>query len=167
MYLFSVSSTKPNGMDDVNVNELSEGTPIIVYKKFFGGKIYDWKPSNDERVKVVFKIKDITLCYGGGYRVWCEILSVRYYDKNKVSTSRMNILQSYFKKITSSDLNLCSIDDVDVVIVNRDNFEIIDKKSLPTVKGGYEFYNKSIKDYSYTSPKDEFSGLTTYKLKFY
>ena len=155
-------------MDDVNVNELSEGTQILVYKKFFGGKIYDLKLPNDERVNAVFKIKDITLCYGGGYRVWCEILSVRYYDKNKISTSRMNILQSYFKKITSSDLNLCSIDDVDVVIVNRDNFEIIDKKSLPTVKGGYEFYKKSIQNYSYNSTKNDLESLMSgYKLKIY
>jgi hypothetical protein len=68
---------------------------------------------------------------------------------------------------TRSDLNLCSIDNVDIVIVNRTPFEIIEKKSLHTVKGGYDFYNKSIQHYSYTSPKDEFSGLTSYKLKFY
>ena len=167
MYLFTIPRTKPNGMDDVNLNGLSDGTPILMYKKFFGGKIYEWKHSNGERKKVVFKIKDITLSYGGGYRVWCEILSVRYYDKNKINSSKMNLLQSYFKRITSSDLNLCSIDDIDVVIVNRDNFEIIEKKSLHTIKGGYDFYNKSIQHYSYTSPKDELMSLTNYKLKFY
>jgi hypothetical protein len=167
MYLFSVSSTKPNGMDDVNVNKLSDGVPILMYKKFFGGKIYDWKHHINETFNVVFRVKDITLCNGGGYRIWCEILSLKCNSGNKINSSVMNLLQSYFKRTTNSDLRLCSIDDVDIVILNRDTFEIVEKKSLHTLKGGYDFYNKSIKNYSYTSPKDELTSLTGYKLKFY
>jgi hypothetical protein len=166
MYLFSVSRTKPNGMDDVKLNELSEGAPILAYKKFFGGKIYHFKHSNG-RFTATFRVKDITLCYDGGYRIWCEILHLGYQDRDKINSSEMNLLQSYFKMTTRSDLNLCSIDNVDIVIVNRTRFEIIEKKSLHTVKGGYDFYNKSIQHYSYTSPKDELTSLTGYKLKFY
>jgi hypothetical protein len=153
-------------MDDVKLNELSEGVPILAYKKFFGGKIYHFKHSNG-RFTATFRVKDITLCYDGGYRIWCEILHLGYQDRDKINSSEMNLLQSYFKMTTRSDLNLCSIDNVDIVIVNRTRFEIIEKKSLHTVKGGYDFYNKSIQHYSYTSPKDELTSLTGYKLKFY
>jgi hypothetical protein len=153
-------------MDDVKLNELSEGAPILAYKKFFGGKIYHFKHSNG-RFTATFRVKDITLCYDGGYRIWCEILHLGYQDRDKINSSEMNLLQSYFKMTTRSDLNLCSIDNVDIVIVNRTRFEIIEKKSLHTVKGGYDFYNKSIQHYSYTSPKDELTSLTGYKLKFY
>jgi hypothetical protein len=153
-------------MDDVKLNELSEGVPILAYKKFFGGKIYHFKHSNG-RFTATFRVKDITLCYDGGYRIWCEILHLGYQDRDKINSSEMNLLQSYFKMTTRSDLNLCSIDNVDIVILNRDTFEIVEKKSLHTLKGGYDFYNKSIKNYSYTSPKDELTSLTSYKLKFY
>ena len=154
-------------MDDVNVNKLSESTPIIAYEKFFGGKIYEWKHLNGDVFRVSFRVKDITLVYGGGYRIWCEILGLNYSGEQKVNSSKMNLLQSYFKRTLNTDLSLCSIDDVDIVIYNRTQFEIVEKKSLHTIKGGYDFYNKSITNYSYTSPKDEFSGLTSYKLKFY
>ena len=167
MYLFSVSRTKPNGMDDVNVNELSNSTPVVAYKKFFGEKIYYWKHSSGDVFEVPFKVKDITLSYGVGYRVWCEILTLNYRGEKKINSSKMNLLQSYFKRQLSEDFSLFSINDVDIVILNRDTFEIVEKKSLYTIKGGYDFYNKSIKNYSYTSPKDDLKSLTGYKLKFY
>lgn len=154
-------------MDDVNVNKLSDSVPIIAYKKFFGGKIYEWKHLSGDVFDVVFKVKDITLSYGGGYRIWCEILTLKYRGERQINSSKMNLLQSYFKRTLNTDLNLCSINDVDIVILNRDTFEVVEKKTLDTLKGGYEFYNKSIKNYSYTSPKDELTSLTSYKLKFY
>ena len=154
-------------MDDVDVNQLSDSTPVVMYKKFFGEKIYDWKHSTGDIFSVSFKVKDITLVYGGGYRVWCEILSLNYRGEKKINTSKMNLLQSYFKRQLSEDFSLFSINDVDIVILNRDTFEVVEKKSLHTLKGGYDFYNKSIKNYSYTSPKDELTSLTSYKLKFY
>ena len=153
-------------MDDVNVNELSESGPIIAYKKFFGGKTYDFKHSNG-RFTVIFRVKDITLCYGGGYRVWCEILSLSYQDRNKINSSEMNLLQSYFKMTIRGDLRVCSIDDVDIVIYNREVY-IQPDKSLHAVKGGYEFYKKSIQHYSHTSTKNDLESLMSgYKLKIY
>lgn len=156
MYIFSVSRTKPNGMDDVDVNKLSDSTPVVMYKKFFGEKIYDWKHSTGDIFRVSFKVKDITLCYGGGYRVWCEILSLNNRGERKIDSSKMNILQSVFKKQLSEDFSLFSINDVDIVILNRDTFEIVEKKSLDTLKGGgYEFYNKSVSKYSIYSFKED------------
>ena len=148
-----------------NPNELSESTPVVMYKKFFGNKTYEWKPPNTDVFKVSFKVKDITLCYGGGYRVWCEVLSLNYKGEEKISLSKLNLLQSYFRKVLNTDLSLCSIDDVDVVILNRDQYEIVEKKSLHTLGGGYEFYHKSVSKYSIYSPKDELTSLTSYKLK--
>lgn len=143
-------------MDDVNVNQLSESTPVVMYKKFFGEKIYDWKHSTGDIFSVAFKVKDITLSYGGGYRVWCEILSLNYRGERKIDSSKMNILQSVFKKLLSEDFSLFSINDVDIVILNRDTFEIVEKKSLDTLKGGgYEFYNKSVSKYSIYSFKED------------
>lgn len=165
MHIFSVSRTKPNGMDDVDVNQLSDSTPVVMYKKFFGEKIYNWKHSTEDIFSVSFKVKDITLCYGGGYRVWCEVLSLNYKGEAKISLSKLNLLQSYFRKVLNTDLSLCSIDDVDVVILNRDQYEIVEKKSLHTLGGGYEFYHKSVSKYSIYSPKDELTSLTSYKLK--
>jgi len=166
MYLFSVSRTKPNGMDDVNVNELSDSPPVVMYKKFFGEKIYEWKYPIGDGFRVSFKVKDITLSYGGGYKVWCEILYLNYRGERKIYSSVMNTLQSYFRRTLNTDLNLCSIDDVDIVILNRDTFEIVEKKSSHTLMGGYDFYNKSVSKYSIFSPKDELTSLTSYKLKF-
>lgn len=167
MYVFSISRTKQDGMDDVNVNGLSDSAPLIAYEKFFGGKIYEWKHLNGDVFRVCFRVKDITFAYGGGYRIWCEILRLNYNGEQKVNSSKMNLLQSYFKRTLNTDLNLCSIDDVDVVIYNRMQFEIVEKKSLHTIKGGYDFYNKSVQSYSYISPKDELTSLTNYKVKFY
>ena len=167
MYLFSVSSTKPNGMDDVNVNGLSDSTPVVIYKKFFGEKIYEWKHPRGVGFRVSFKVKDITLSYGGGYKVWCEILYLNYRGERKIDSSVMNTLQSYFRRQLSEDFCLFSINDVDIVILNRDTFEIVDKKSSHTLMGGYDFYNKSVSKYSIFSPKDELTSLTGYKLKSY
>ena len=80
-------------MDDVKLNELSEGAPILAYKKFFGNKIYKWEHLNKDIFDVPFKVKDITLSYGGGYRVWCEILTLNYRGEKKINTSKMNLLQ--------------------------------------------------------------------------
>jgi hypothetical protein len=154
-------------MDVINVDELSDSTPVVMYKKFFGEKIYEWRHSSEDVFIVPFKVKDITLSYGGGYRVWCEILTLNYRGERKINSSKMNLLQFYFKRRLSVDFSLFSINDVDIVILNRDTFEIVEKKSLNTLKGGYDFYNKSIKNYSYTSPKNELTSLTGYKLKFY
>jgi hypothetical protein len=154
-------------MDDVNINELSEGTPILVYKKFFGGKIYHYKHPVNGTFNVVFRVKDITLCNGGGYRIWCEILSLECNGENKINSSEMNLLQSYFKRTTSSDLRICSIDDVDIVIYNRVQFEIVDRNTSKALKMMSDFYGNSVKNYSYTSAKDELMSLTSYKLKFY
>lgn len=164
MYLFSISRTKQDGMDDVNVNGLSDGAPILVYKKFFGSKIYEWKHSNGDVFSVSFKVKDITFAYGGGYRIWCEILELKYNGERKISSSKMNLLQYHFKRTLNTDLNLCSIDDVDIVIYNRTQF-VVEEKSLNTLKDGYEFYHKSVSKYSIYSPKEELTSLTSYKLK--
>lgn len=154
-------------MDDVNVNELSDGVPILMYKKFFGGKIYHYKHHINETFNVVFRVKDITLCNGGGYRIWCEILSLKCNSENKINSSEMNLLQSYFKRTVSGDLRVCSIDDVDIVIYNRTQFEIENPNKKILLGGGYGFYENSISKYSYTSPKDDLKSLTGYKLKFY
>lgn len=151
-------------MDDVNVNELSDGVPIMVYNKFFGRKIYHWG-HNSSAFKSTFRVKDITLCYGGGYRVWCEILSLGYNGSDKINSSSMNLLKSYYKRTIVCDLNLCSIDNVDIVIYNQAQFEIVNENTSKIKM--FDFYEKSIKNYSYTSAKDEFNGLTSYKLKFY
>jgi len=147
MYLFSIPRTKPNGMDDVKLNELSEGTPIIAYKKFFGNKIYKWEHLNGDVYRVFFRVKDITLCYGGGYRVWCEILTLNYNGEQKIDSSKMGLLQSYFKRTLSGDFGICSIDNVDIVIYNREQYEIKLKKSLHSINGGYDFYRNSITSY--------------------
>ena len=141
-------------MDDVDVNQLSDSTPVVMYKKFFGEKIYDWKHSTEDIFSVSFKVKDITLCYGGGYRVWCEILSLNYRGEKKIDSSRMNLLQSYFKRQLSEDFSLFSINDVDIVIYNRTQF-VVEEKSLDTLKGGYEFYHKSVSKYSIYSFKED------------
>lgn len=153
-------------MDVNNVGKLSDGAPILMYNKFFGGKIYEWRHSGDI-FRVSFRVKDITFVYGGGYRIWCEILGLNYSGEQKINSSKMNLLQSYLKRTLNTDLNLFSIDDVDIVIYNRTQFEIVEKKSLHTITGDYDFYNKSITNYSYTSPKDDLKSLTGYKLKFY
>ena len=154
-------------MDVINVDEWSEQGPITAYNKFFNGKIYGYKNVNNVVFKVSFRVRTITLAYGGGYRVWCDILFLHYDNANKINTSKMNLLQSYIKRELKSDLNLCSIDNEDVVISNRRDFEYEPSPKL-MLGGGYSLFEKSVQSYSYTSPKDELkNGLTGYKLKFY
>lgn len=152
-------------MDDVNVNELSDKSQIIVYDKFFGGKIWEWNHSNS-KYKSTFKVKEITLKYDGRYQVWCEILSLQYDNEIKISPSKMTVLCNYFKRELNGYLNLCSISDYDILIYNRTQFEIVDKGTSKSIKL-FDFYNKSVHGYSYTSPKDDLKSLTGYKLKFY
>jgi hypothetical protein len=112
-------------------------------------------------------VRTITLDYGGGYRIRCDILSLQYDGENKINTSKMNLLQSYIKRELKSDLNLCSIDNEDIVISNRNKFEYELPNKNILLGGDYSLYEKSISKYSYTSPKDEISRLTGYKLKIY
>jgi hypothetical protein len=151
MYLFSIPRTKPNGMDDVNVNEYSDGVPIKLYKKFFKDKVYFYKT---KEWCVSYKVGEITLAYGGGYRVQCMILNLKYNLDNKVSSSKMNLLCSYFRNGIKGDLGLFSMNDLDVVILNRYTFEIVEKKNPHTLMSGYEFYKESVGEYSIFSPKD-------------
>ena len=144
-------------MDVINVDELSEQGPIIAYNKFFEGKIYGYKNVNGVVFKVSFRVRTITLAYGGGYRVWCDILSLNYDSKNKINTSKMNLLVSYIKRELKSDLNLCSINNEDVVISNRRDFEYEPNPKL-MLGGGYSIFEKSVK-YSIISPNEsKFDG---------
>jgi hypothetical protein len=112
-------------MDDVNVNEYSDGVPIKLYKKFFKDKVYFYKT---KEWCVSYKVGEITLAYGGGYRVQCMILNLKYNLDNKVSSSKMNLLCSYFRNGIKGDLGLFSMNDLDVVILNRNTFEIVEKQ---------------------------------------
>ena len=139
-------------MDVINVDEWSEQGPITAYNKFFNGKTYGYKNVNGLVFKVYFRVRTIALTYGGGYRVWCDILSLNYDDKNKINTSKMNLLVSYIKRELKSDLNLCSIDNEDVVISNRRDFEYEPNPKL-MLAGGYGLFEKSMK-YSIINPNE-------------
>jgi hypothetical protein len=151
-------------MDDVNVNKLSDKSPILIYNKFFGDKIWEWNHSNS-KYKFTFKVKEITLKYDGRYQVWCEILSLEYDNETKISSSKMITLLNYFKRELNTYLNLCSIDNYEIVIYNRSRFEI-ENPNKNILFGGD--YRNSVSNYYYTSPKDNLRELTGYKkLKFY
>ena len=144
-------------MDVINVDELSEQGPIIAYNKFFNGKIYGYKNVNGLVFKVYFRVRTITSDYNGEYRVWCDILSLNYNNENKINTSKMNLLVSYIKRELKSDLNLCSIDNEDVVISNRRDFEYEPNPKL-MLGGGYGLFEKSVK-YSIINPNEsKFDG---------
>jgi hypothetical protein len=105
-------------MDDVSVI-----APILAYKKFFGKKIYDTLPIKDKRLQITFTVKDIIPCRGvGGYSVWCEIIELGYNGEHIINKSTMNLLSSWISKTISTDLEICSIDNRDVIIINKDKF---------------------------------------------
>lgn len=144
-------------MDVINVDELSEQGPITAYNKFFNGKVYGCENISSRYVKVSFRVKTITLAHDGGYRIWCEILSSNYDNKDKINISKMNLLVSYIKRELKSDLNLCSIDNEDVVISNRRDFEYEPNPKL-MLGGGYGLFEKSMK-YSIINPNEtRFNG---------
>ena len=69
----------------------------------------------------------------------------------------MNLLVSYIKRELKSDLNLCSINNEDVVISNRRDFEYEPNPKL-MLGGGYSIFEKSVK-YSIISPNEsKFDG---------
>jgi len=161
MYLFSVSGTKQNGMDDVNVNGLSSTAPIEAYKKYFKEKIYDFLSTKGKKFHITFKIKDITQCYGGGYKIWCEIIELDYSGERIVNNSTMNYILSCVSRTISTDLELCSIHNRDVVIMNKEHF--MEREMMVGYKNHYITYEKSLMSgYKGFSPIEE--EPTTYKL---
>jgi hypothetical protein len=146
-------------MDDVNVNEYSDGTPIKLYNKFFKDKVYFYKT---KEWCVSYKVSEITLAYGGGYRVQCMILNLKYNLVNKVSSSKMNLLCSYFRNGVKGDLGLFSMNNLDVVILNRNTFEIVEKQKpsqskfkIYTGLDGFEKFKQSYDIFNDYSDEDD------------
>ena len=130
MYLFSVSGTKPNGLDDEYVimatnNELC----IKSYQHLFPGENeYVWRNMYN-RDFIVFKVKKL---YDSSDRikVYVEIIDYRYHDVSKklVGQGTMYIMKHRMSRPLESDFNLCSIRDFEVIVVNENKFLLPEKQ---------------------------------------
>ena len=152
MHLFSVSGTKPNGLDDEYViMDESQKSCVIAYQRLFPGEnIYKWesKISNDF---ILFKVKGFTDFFKN-ITVRVEIIDYRYENVSKkmISQSTMNTFKQRMKIPLRIDFSICSITHFDILVINDSKFIIPEKskKYEPEFKiytglKGFESFNSS------------------------
>jgi len=130
MYLFSVSGTKPNGLDDeLLIMDKSKESHIKVYKRLFPDeKVYGWK-SNSSNDFISFKIKGFS-DFSDDISVYVEIIDYRYNDisKKMVDSQTMRVFKHRMLIPLKFDFSMCSIQNYEIRITNESKFLLPEKK---------------------------------------
>ena len=152
MYLFSVSGTKPNGLDDeLLIMDKFTDSRVKVYKRLFPGeKEYIWKGITTKDF-ILFKVKGFR-DYTDNILVWVEIIDYRYNNisKKMVDKQTMNVFRHRMKQPLKFDFSMCSIQDYDINILNDSKFIIPEKRNkynpefkIYTGRGGFDTLRES------------------------
>ena len=161
MYLFSVSSTEPNGLDDVYViMESHTQHSIDSYKRLFlDNNEYIWKSehSKDFLKFQVIELDDFT----GKIRVSVKILDYRKDGISKKLLDRTGLLlfDRIMRKPLNFDLSICSIKDFLIYIINENKFLLPEKQKLKptftiyTGRGGFDTLRES--SYLFNDDRDD------------
>lgn len=167
MYLFSVSGTEPNGLDDeyVIMDKVKQSC-VNAYKRLFPGeKVYKWE-SKINKDFILFKIKGFSE-FSNDVSVYIEIIDYRYHDVSKkmVDKGVMSSFKQRMKIPLKFDFAICSIQDYDVRITNESKFTLPEKKKsyepefkIFTGLKGFE----SIRQSSYIFDEDREDDLMSY-----
>ena len=161
MYLFSVSSTEPNGLDDVYViMESHTQHSIDSYKRLFlDNNEYIW---NSEHSKDFLKFQVIELDdFTGKIRVSVKILDYRKDGISKKLLDRTGLLlfDRIMRKPLNFDLSICSIKDFLIYIINENKFLLPEKQKLKptftiyTGRGGFDTLRES--SYLFNDDRDD------------
>jgi hypothetical protein len=169
MYLFSVSRTKPNGLDDEYViMESIIKNSIDSYKRLFLDKNeYLWE---SEHSKDFLKFQVIKL---DGFRDK-TLISVRILDykwdgisKKLLDSTGVMVITRLMKKSLYFDFSICSINDFDFYIINENKFRLPEKRKpfqsefkIYTGRGGFE----TLRNSSYLFSDDTSDLLKSYEM---
>jgi hypothetical protein len=167
MYLFSVSSTEPNGLDDVNLIMESENK-IKAFKRLFpGDREYVWE---SEHSKDFLKFQVINLdSFKDKILVSVRILDYRWdgISKKLLDKVGLMVLTRLMKKSVNFDFSMCSIRDFDFYIINESKFLLPEKKKsynpefkIYTGRGGFE----TLRDSSYLLQDDNNDLMMSYQM---
>lgn len=164
MYLFRVSSTKPNGLDDEYVimkNILK--TCIAVYNRaFLGKKEYVWEGGLNDSTVIKFKVIELNLSTFDENKVIVsvELLDYRFHGVSikMLKTIELKIFQHRMLESLKSELSLCSITYPEIRIVNQNKFLLPEKKLKPTFtiytgRGGFDTLRES--SYLFNDDRDD------------
>lgn len=130
MYLFSVSGTEPNGLDDeyVIMDKVKQSC-VNAYKRLFPGeKVYVWN-SKLKKDFILFKVKGFSELFND-ITVYVEIIDYRFNDVSKkmVNKGTMSAFKQRMKNILRVDFSICSIEQYDIRITNESKFLLPEKQ---------------------------------------
>ena len=162
MYLFSVSRTKPNGLDDEYViMETNNESCIKAYQRLFPGEnIYVWE-SEHSKDFLKFQIVEFDN-FTGKIRVSVKILDYRKDGVSKKLLDRTNLMlfDRIMRKPLNFDLSICSIKDFLIYIINENKFLLPEKKKsykpefkIYTGRGGFDTLRES--SYLFNDDRDD------------
>ena len=167
MYLFRVSGTKPNGLDDEYViMESFLKHSIDSYKRLFlDNNEYIWESENSKdflKFQVV-ELDDFT----GKIRITIKILDYRNdgISKKLLDRTGLKLFDRIMRKPLNFNLSICSINDFDIFIINGDKFILPEKRKpfqsefkIYTGRGGFE----TLRNSSYLFSDDTSDLLKSY-----
>lgn len=124
MYLFRVSSTKPNGLDDeyVIMENITKNSIESFNRLFPKDKEYFWgRSTGGDFIK--FKIIGLS-DLSDTIRVYVEILDYCWREVNKrmIDEGTLNIMTYRMNDPIEFDLAMCSIRDYEIIVDNRHKF---------------------------------------------
>ena len=162
MYLFSVSSTEPNGLDDVYViMESHTQHSIDSYKRLFlDNNEYIWK-SEHSKDFLKFQVIELDGSIRNKILVSVKILDYRRdgISKKLLDQTGLMVLTRIMKKSLNFDFSICSINDFDIFIINESKFSLPEKQKLKptftiyTGRGGFDTLRES--SYLFNDDRDD------------
>ena len=162
MYLFSVSRTKPNGMDDEYViMESYTQHSINSYKRLFlDNNEYIWE-SNSSKDFTKFKVLEL-IGFRGKIRVYVEILDYRWdgISKKLLDNTGVFLLKRQTIDVLKFDFLLCSIKNCEIIINNESRIKLPEKPKkfqsefkIYTGRAGFDTLRES--SYLFNDEKDD------------
>jgi len=167
MYVFPVSSTKPNGLDDEYVIMGKDKQYCVkAYQRLFSEeKVYKWE-SKISKDFILFKVKGFSEI-SNDILVYVEIIDYRYNDVSKkmIEKSVTSLFKYRMKISLNFDFAICSIQDYDIRITNESKFILPEKQKL--FKPEFKIYTglkgfESIRQSSYIFDEDREDDLMSY-----
>ena len=157
MYLFRVSSTKQNGLDDVNVIMKNENKVKAFKRLFPGNREYVWE-SKHSKDFLKFQVIELDGLIRDKILVSVKILDYSWdgISKKLLDQTGLMVLTRIMKKPLNFDFSMCSINDFDIYIINSSQFSLPEKQkrkpsyTIYTGRGGFE----TLRDSSYLLQDD-------------
>jgi hypothetical protein len=130
MYVFRVSRTKSNGLDDeyVIMDKIKQSCVKAYQRLFPGEKVYIWR-SKLTKDFISFKVKGFS-DFSDGISVYVEIIDYRYEDisKKMVDIQTMRVFKHIMMLPLKIDFSICSIQTYNIRVTNESKFLLPEKR---------------------------------------